>query len=235
MSDPLSFFAANSDDSDSEDDNSDKEDASIPVTKPAQQTVKPGNKKLPPPMTVLASAKRPEFTIDPLRQDVDWDKLTKKAPELPEKEYKPWENRLPTVEKSVKTKDGTKQSTLAQQVPGASAPNVADGPAQGRPHEYIDQAVQWSKMYQTMDKSGNIKRVKPQDIGGEDLEGFLFTDLEAEKVAYNGNKRQKMDQQQPPSFRSKEAKKRTMGMANRDKMFVEEEKRLLRQEFDANY
>lgn len=235
MADPLSFFAANSDDSDSEDDNSDSEDKNNkPSLKPVIKT-DPNKKKLPPPMAALASAKRPEFTIDPLCQDVDWDKLTKKAPELPEKEYKPWENRLPTVEQSVKTKDGTKQSTLAQQAPGASAPNTADGPVQGKPQEYVDHAVQWSKMYQTMDKSGNIKRVKPQDIGGDDLEGFLFTDLEAEKVAYNGSKRQKVDEQQLPSFRAKEAKKRTLGMANRDKMFVEEEKRVLRQEFDANY
>lgn len=136
----------------------------------------------------------------------------------PEKEFKPWEERLPAVEQSVKTKAGKKEKTLAQQVPGASAPNKAEGmhwflaklrwfntivsemwhknkflyddggveltrnsgALEGRQPEYIDNAMHWSKMYQTMDASGNVKRVRPEEIGGE--KGLLFTDLEAQKV-----------------------------------------------------
>lgn len=230
-SDPLSFFAAGSDDSSDSDDDEDK--GKTLETKTAVATVANKPKLLPPPMVAIAGAKRPEFTLDPLKTGVDWDKLTKKAPVLPEKEFKPWENRLPSVDSSVKTKQGSSESTLAQHVPGGSALNFAQPcPRSGSAMEYADQALKWSNMYQNLDKDGHLKRTRPEDVGGE--EGMLFTDLEAEKVAYGGPKKKKVANQ-PSLFRAKEGKKRTMGLANRDKMFVEEEKRVLRQQIDKNY
>lgn len=227
MSDPLSFFAANSD---SDDTDSSDEDGSTADTKPAVKSVeKTENKVLPPPIDALSDPKKLEFVMDESQRSVDWEMLTKKAPVVPEKEYKPWEERLPSVEQSVKTKAGKKEKTLAQQVPGASAPNKAEGTLEGRTQEYIDNAMHWSKMYQTMDASGNVKRVRPEEIGGE--KGLLFTDLDAQKVAYGGVKRKGNDQH----YRTKEAKKRTLGQSNREKMFVEEEKRQLRQNFDSDY
>lgn len=230
-SDPLSFFAAGSDDSSDSDDDEAKEKSA--ETKPTVSPAINKPKLLPPPMVAIAGAKRPEFTIDPLKKGVDWDRLTKKAPVLPEKEFKPWENRLPSVDSSVKTKQGSSESTLAQHVPGGSSLNFAQPcPRSGSAMEFVDQALKWSNMYQNLDKDGHLKRTRPEDIGGE--EGMLYTDLEAEKVAYGGAKKKKVANQ-TSSFRTKEAKKRTMGLANRDKMFVEEEKRVLRQQLDKNY
>lgn len=232
MSDPLSFFATHDTDSDDSDDSSDENSGNEQENLPAQPEQKNAVKSrlLPPPIDALTGVQKLEFVTNETERDVDWDKLTKKAPLVPEKEFKPWLERLPAVEQSVKTKTGKKEKTLAQQVPGASAPNKADGSLEGRPQEYVDNAVHWSKMYQAMDASGNVKRVRPEEIGGE--KGLLFTDLDAQKVAYNCGKRKNTDTQQ---FRSKEAKKRALGMSNRDKMFVEDEKRELRQQYDGNF
>lgn len=77
--DPLSFFAAGSDDSS----DSEEDERSTEEPKPEKiEPVNPPTKRLPPPMVALAGAKRPEFTINPLNEGMDWDKLVKKAPEV---------------------------------------------------------------------------------------------------------------------------------------------------------
>lgn len=80
MSDPLSFFAVDdgSDDTDSSDDDCGNVDKSGTVE--VDKVAKSGSKILPPPIDVLSGAKKLEFVTDESEKDVDWDKLTKKAP-----------------------------------------------------------------------------------------------------------------------------------------------------------
>lgn len=79
MSDPLSFFAANSD---SDDTDSSNEDGNVSETEKStvKRVEKTENKILPPPIDVLSDPKKLEFVVDDTQRSVDWDKLTRKAP-----------------------------------------------------------------------------------------------------------------------------------------------------------
>lgn len=80
MSDPLSFFAANSD---SDEIDSSDEEGNVADTKPTLEPPKrTENKVLPPPIDVLSDPKKLKFVVDESEKSVDWEKLTKKAPIL---------------------------------------------------------------------------------------------------------------------------------------------------------
>ena len=176
--------------------------------------------------------KTPEFVTRHIRADIDWDKNVKEAPYVPPKEFKPWESALPAVETKSKVKDRKPDLTIVKQVPQS----ITSAPPSSKPvvkdkTQYTDHAISWSKMYKDADVQNTIgKRPRPED-DDEDLAGFCHTDLDGQKVAFQV-KHQKTAIK-AVTFRDKEKRKRDSGQANREKMFVEEEKRILRQNFDG--
>ena len=224
--DPLSFFTSNDDisdsDSEQEGESDDAEENEVGKKRP--------DGVLPHPLTALAQAKTPEFVTSHIKADMDWDKMVKAAPYVPPKEFKPWEANLPSVETKATTKSKKPDLALVKGIPPtiAAVPPKLE-PTKDRPSEAIDHAVTWSKMYKDSGfDSNSAKRPRPEDED-EDLAGFCHTDVDAGKVAFQ-SKHLKISN--PTSFRDKEKRKRDVGQSNRDKSFVEEEKRILRQGFD---
>ena len=223
----LSFFSVNdssSDDgssSDSEENNQEIKDNAV---------VHKTEGGLPPPLQVLESAKTPEFVTSHIRSDMDWDKMVKAAPYVPPKEFKPWENALPSVDTQSTTKSKKPDISLIKGAPQTLVPVPPKREAtKEKGKNIIDHAVTWSKMYKDSDFSSlAAKRPRPEDED-KDLAGFCHTDINIGKVAYQ-TKHQKTNN--PVTFREKEKRKRDAGQANRDKSFVEEEKRILKQKFD---
>ena len=224
--DPLSFFAVN--DEDDATSSEEEEEDTRKLNNGNFETATEGF--LPPPLKALAQAKTPEFVTSHLKTDMDWDKMTKTAPYVPPKEFKPWENSLPSVEAKSTTKSKKPDLALVKGIPQtmAAVPPKAE-PQKPQVLDTVDHAVTWSKMY---NDSGldprSSKRPRPEDDDA-DLAGFCHTDLKKEKKAFQ-SKHHKSSH--PGEFREKEKRKRDVGQANRDKSFVEEEKRVLRQNFD---
>ncbi|CAK8690572.1 unnamed protein product [Clavelina lepadiformis] len=233
--DPLSFFTACGSDDDDDGSDSDNSNSSLGanVAKEVEtQDFKMKESALPPPLMALSKAKTPEFVTRHIRADIDWDKNVKEAPYVPPKEFKPWESALPAVETKSKVKDRKPDLTIVKQVPQS----ITSAPPSSKPvvkdkTQYTDHAISWSKMYKDADVQNTIgKRPRPED-DDEDLAGFCHTDLDGQKVAFQV-KHQKTAIK-AVTFRDKEKRKRDSGQANREKMFVEEEKRILRQNFDG--
>nr|CAB3226724.1 UPF0690 protein C1orf52 homolog B-like [Phallusia mammillata] len=217
-SDPLSFFAvASSDDDQSSDEETTVNNATVPTSAESRPDT-----ALPPPLTALASAKTPEFVTSHLSGDMDWNRMVKKAPYVVPKEYKPWETALPPVETKSSAKDKKPDIALVKQVPQTLIPPKPKPEVPKPAKEIVDHAIMWSKMYQNTNEGGPVKRPRPEDEDA-DLAGFCHTDTEIGKVAFQ------FKHQKTETFREKEKRKRNQGQANREKMFVEEEKRVLRQ------
>ncbi|XP_069795499.1 UPF0690 protein C1orf52 homolog [Narcine bancroftii] len=84
----------------------------------------------------------------------------------------------------------------------------------------VDMAVKWSSMYQD---NGDDAPQHTSALSPETVEVFESDDENTEE---SSAKKRKME-----TFQQKEKRKRNEGQANREKSFVEEEKRILRQEF----
>uniref|UniRef100_UPI00398EAF26 UPF0690 protein C1orf52 homolog n=1 Tax=Pristiophorus japonicus TaxID=55135 RepID=UPI00398EAF26 len=84
----------------------------------------------------------------------------------------------------------------------------------------VDMAVKWSSMYQD---NGDDAPQQSAALLPEEPEASESDD---EDAANSSAKKRKME-----TFQQKEKRKRNEGQANREKSFVEEEKRILRQEF----
>jgi len=225
---PLSFFAAASSDEDSTSSSEENNDLGS-ITQTSESCPKLKGSSLPPPLQALATAKMPDFVTSHLHDDVDWDQLVKKPPYVPPKEIKPWESDLPAVESKPNVKDKRPDIVLAKQIPQTLIMPHSKPVDTNNQQNIVDHAIMWSKMYKDAPDTGSTKRPRPEDED-EDLVGFCHTDISDNKLAFQV-KHQKVSE----SFRDKEKRKRNVGQANREKMFVEEEKRVLRQAFDDNY
>ena len=181
--DPLSFFTSNNDSSDS-DSNSDQENGGTDVGKDSRNETRPEN-FLPAPLIALAQARTPEFVTSHIKPDMDWDKMVKDAPYVPPKEFKPWENTLPSVETKATVKSKKPDIALVKGVSQTTSPvPPKPEPPKEKPENAIDHAVTWSKMYKDSGFDSNkLKRPRPED-DDEDLAGFCHTDLDAGKVAF---------------------------------------------------
>ncbi|XP_051869055.1 UPF0690 protein C1orf52 homolog [Pristis pectinata] len=84
----------------------------------------------------------------------------------------------------------------------------------------VDMAVKWSSMYQ--DNGDDA----PQRTSALPPEAAEVVESDEENAEEPSNKKRKIE-----TFQQKEKRKRNEGQANREKSFVEEEKRILRQEF----
>lgn len=228
--DPLSFFVC-SDDSNSDSDESGKaSDTETEFINKNNQAFNQDN--LPPPLLALADAKTPEFVTSHIKGGLDWDNLVKTAPYVPPKEFKPWENVLPSVEAKSTVKSKKPDLSIVKGAPHTLTPAPPKAEAKvevERVTSTKDHAVTWSKMYKDSGfSSAAAKRPRPEDEDA-DLAGFCHTDVDGCKNAFQ-SKHQKMST--PATFREKEKRKRDVGQSNRDKSFVEEEKRILKQNFD---
>ncbi|KAM4549380.1 UPF0690 protein C1orf52 homolog [Odontesthes bonariensis] len=162
-----------------------------------------GGAPLPRPDEVFSSVSKPTFLYNPLNKQIDWDSLTVKAPEEPTREFKPWKtNAVPPPE-----------SYTAE-------PERKRGPPPG-----MDMAIKWSNVYEDNGEDA------PQSYSGKARflpaeEQPSDSDEESDKADFSAKKRR------VETFQQKEKRKRDMGQATSDKNFVEEEKRILRQNID---
>ncbi|KAM8874546.1 UPF0690 protein C1orf52 homolog [Spinachia spinachia] len=162
-----------------------------------------GGAPLPRPDELFGSVSKPAFLYNPLNKEIDWESLTVKAPEEPAREFKPWKtNAVPPPE-----------SYTAE-------PEKKKGPPPG-----MDMAIKWSNVYEDNGQDA------PQPFTGNARflpteEELPESDEDSDQVDLSGKKRR------VETFQQKEKRKRDMGQATSDKNFVEEEKRILRQNID---
>ncbi|CAG5863537.1 UPF0690 protein C1orf52 homolog [Menidia menidia] len=172
----------------------------------SQQTAKQtagGGAPLPRPDEVFNSVSKPTFLYNPLNKQIDWDSLAVKAPEEPVREFKPWKtNAVPPPE-----------SYTAE-------PEKKKGPPPG-----MDMAIKWSNVYE--DNGADAPQAytgKARFLPAE--EQLSDSDEESQKSGVSSKKRR------VETFQQKEKRKRDLGQATSDKNFVEEEKRILRQNIE---
>ncbi|XP_013878828.1 UPF0690 protein C1orf52 homolog [Austrofundulus limnaeus] len=208
----LGFFSSYDDLSDSSSDSDEERDggkkkagtsAQESGDQSSQQAAKRTGAPLPRPDELFSSVSKPAFLYNPLNKEIDWDSLTVKPPEEPDREFKPWKtNAVPPPESY------------------AAEPERKKGPPPG-----MDMAIKWSNVYE--DNGADA----PQAYTGKAR--FLPTeeqpsdsDEESSQSALSAKKRR------VESFQQKEKRKRDLGQATSDKNFVEEEKRILRQKVE---
>ncbi|XP_030289971.1 UPF0690 protein C1orf52 homolog [Sparus aurata] len=161
-----------------------------------------GGAPLPRPDELFSSVSKPAFLYNPLNKEIDWDSLTVKAPEEPAREFKPWKTNAVPPPESY-----------------AAEPEKKKGPPPG-----MDMAIKWSNVYEDNGEdapkpfTGNA-RFLPAEEEQSDSDEESKDDLSAKK-------------RRVETFQQKEKRKRDMGQATSDKNFVEEEKRILRQNVD---
>ncbi|XP_078114600.1 UPF0690 protein C1orf52 homolog [Sander vitreus] len=212
----LGFFSSYDDlsdssggsDSDQEEDSRKKKqgtDGSGNGAQSSQQGTKraAGGAPLPKPHELFGSVSKPAFLYNPLNKQIDWESLTVKAPEEPAREFKPWKTNAVPPPESYTTEPEKKKGAP----PG------------------MDMAIKWSNVYEDNGEdapqsfSGNARFLPAE----EELSG---SDEESDKLDLSAKKRR------VETFQQKEKRKRDMGQATSDKNFVEEEKRILRQNVD---
>ncbi|XP_034738164.1 UPF0690 protein C1orf52 homolog [Etheostoma cragini] len=161
-----------------------------------------GGAPLPKPHELFGSVSKPAFLYNPLNKQIDWESLTVKAPEEPAREFKPWKTNAVPPPESY-----------------ATEPEKKKGAPPG-----MDMAIKWSNVYEDNGEdapqpfSGNARFLPEEELSE--------SDEESDKLDLSGKKRR------VETFQQKEKRKRDMGQATSDKNFVEEEKRILRQNID---
>ncbi|XP_037326143.2 UPF0690 protein C1orf52 homolog [Pungitius pungitius] len=162
-----------------------------------------GGAPLPRPDELFGSVSKPAFLYNPLNKEIDWESLAVKAPEEPAREFKPWKtNAVPPPESYT------------------SEPEKKKGPPPG-----MDMAIKWSNVYEDNGQDA------PQPFTGNARflpteEELPESDEDSDQLDLSGKKRR------VETFQQKEKRKRDMGQGTSDKNFVEEEKRILRQNID---
>ncbi|KAL1022763.1 hypothetical protein UPYG_G00031980 [Umbra pygmaea] len=156
---------------------------------------------LPKPDDLFKSVSKPSFLYNPLNKQIDWESRAVKAPEEPAKEFKVWKtNAVP---------------------PPQTYATEAEKPKKGAPPG-MDMAIKWSNIYE--DNGDDA----PQPHTGNAI--FLPTEEQLSDSDDGGDKGSaSAKKRRVESFQQKEKRKRDLGQATSDKSFVEEEKRILRQ------
>lgn len=213
-SDSLGFFSSyddlsDSSDSDEEgdsqnrkDEKSDKGASGSDAQSPQGTKRSAGGAPLPKPDDLFGSVSRPAFLYNPLNKRIDWDSLAVKAPEEPAKEFKPWKTNAVPPPQSY-----------------TAEPEKKKGPPPG-----MDMAIKWSNVYEDNGEDAPRHTGKARFLPTEEQPSD--SDEESEKDALSAKKRR------VETFQQKEKRKRDMGQATSDKNFVEEEKRILRQNIE---
>ncbi|XP_033820598.1 UPF0690 protein C1orf52 homolog isoform X2 [Periophthalmus magnuspinnatus] len=202
--------SSNDSDSDEEEGDSRKKssqkldkDASGSTAPPPQQGTKRSSSgaPLPKPDELFGTVSRPAFLYNPLNKEIDWDSLVVKAPEETPKEFAPWKtNAVPPP----------------QSYSAAPEPVKKKGPPPG-----MDMAIKWSNVYEDNGADAPAHSGKARFLPPE--EQLSESDEESEKSETSAKKKR------VETFQQKEKRKRDLGQATSEKTFVEEEKRILRQ------
>lgn len=215
MSDPLSFFAGDSSsDSDSEEDQGKVE--TLPQGKEHPEDV-PG--RLPSPSTLFATVGKPSFLKNPQDKDLDWDNFVKNDLETEQSDtHDGTHAAIPPP-----SDDSTGQSKVIQSsLSTAIAKTYShDSPSEisAAPVRYANQSDVDSK-YRVVSDKVSIDSDLPQNAGNKRT-NQLESGEDAKKL-------------KTETFRKKEKRKRDLGQTSRGKSYVEEEKRLLRQQFGTD-
>lgn len=211
MSDPLGFFAADGSSSDSEEDDAVTNQNNEKPSDEAPDGAQDGEDKLPSPNTLFRSIGRPSFLDNPQEKFIDWDRFVKTSePEEPNIHESDSYAAIPPPSSLNSTSSGG--SRLTRSILGSGVVEISAPPVQ-----YSN-----SKTTSSAEQVGN-KQPLPQEskpeLGPENRESG-----EAPSA-----KRIKTDH-----FRMKEKRKRDLGQSSRGKSYVEEEKRILRQQFKSD-
>ncbi len=222
MSDPLSFFAGD-DSSDSESENEDnkarKQDA-VPSSLPPTS-----DNKLPSPNTLFASVGKPSFLNNSSRSYVNWDKFLKNDAEPVEpnihlsgsgQNYAAIAPPKDLNDESSSSKRKVHSSLTAAIV---NTYSNTGGEISAPPVRYSTEDV--DPKFRMVSDEGGVASSEVPPISGK----HNMSDLEVE----GSSKKQKTE-----NFRQKEKRKRDSGQTSRGKSYVEEEKRVLRQQFGAD-
>ncbi|XP_029905974.1 UPF0690 protein C1orf52 homolog [Myripristis murdjan] len=162
-----------------------------------------GGAPLPKPDELFRSVSKPAFLYNPLNKQIDWESRTVKAPEEPAREFKPWKTNAVPPPQSY-----------------ASEPEKKKGPPPG-----MDMAIKWSNVYEDngddapQPYTGNARFLPAEEQSPD-------SDEDDAQKAMSAKKRR------VETFQQKEKRKRDLGQATSDKSFVEEEKRILRQQLE---
>ncbi|XP_031715468.1 UPF0690 protein C1orf52 homolog [Anarrhichthys ocellatus] len=211
----LGFFSSYDDLSDSSDGSDSDEEGERRKKKPGTdatgsgaQSSQHGTKRaaggapLPKPEELFGSVSKPAFLYNPLNKEIDWESLTVKAPEEPAREFKPWKSNAVPPPESYTVE-----------------PEKKKGPPPG-----MDMAIKWSNVYEDNGEDA------PQPFTGNAR--FLPTEEELPESDEESELDLSAKKRRVETFQQKEKRKRDMGQATSDKNFVEEEKRILRQNID---
>lgn len=218
--DPLSFLAGDcSSSSDSE--GEDSTEQGNPDAGEDEGAADPD--RLPSPSTLFATVKLPSFLNNPGERHVDWDKFVKNDAEDGENIHLvEGGGRYSAIAPPTDLDDDTKHNkTVHSSLSAAIVRTYANtgGEISAPPVRYTTNEVE--AKFRTV--SNNVERVGSGEGEGSQASKRAGQDL----VAEGETKKQKTTE----NFRQKEKRKRNLGQTSRGTSYVEEEKRVLRQQF----
>ena len=206
MSDPLSLFAG--------DDSSSSEEEEAAQDNCDEDSETPSSvDKLPSPSTLFSTVGKPSFLNDPVGKEIDWDHFVKNK--LDEDKYSVHiteDGSYAAIPPPSQDSDDRVYNSLSAAIVGTYNKGAV-GQIAGAPVNY----------------SGSTREVATTStedkVCTEETRGVKRG--VADEQASNSSKKAK-------TFRLKEKRKRDLGQSSRGKNYVEEEKRLLRQQFGTD-
>lgn len=218
-SDPLNFFTAGDDSSDS-DDEEDTGDRDSRLDRPSD-VENDGADKLPSPDSLFKSVGRPSFLDNPSEKFIDWDRFVKKNTEVEEPSVHDSEGYVAIPPPT--SLNGTVTTSLTRTILGTGGAGAVE--FSSPPVTYDNGPVS--------DETG-AAAVSVRETAGEPQQAVKRSQDEANASESSDAPAAKRAKQQGALFRMKEKRKRDIGQSSRGKSYVEEEKRILRQQFDSD-
>lgn len=221
-SDPLSFFAGeDSSESESEGEESQKDakqKANLQESNKAESTSEVST-KLPSPDTLFATVGRPSFLDTAVDTHINWDRFVKK----PEENIHETDTHVAIPPPSdLDSGDRSKPVSSGLSIAIASTYSEPSTEISAKPVRYTSQDVD-SKFRTVSDSNegeGEVKAGSKHTLPQEKDSGTLTSASKKAKTV--------------ETFRQKEKRKRNSGQTSRGKSYVEEEKRILRQQFSTD-
>ena len=211
MADPLAFFADEGSSSDSE-----EEEATKKEEHPNDTTQDEAGDKLPSPDSLFKSVSRPTFLDNPNEKYIDWDRFVKiSEPEEPNIHESG--NYVAIPPPSNLNNSTTVTSKLTRSILGSGVVEYSSPPV-----EYSNSDATASRPSPTTQLAGSKR---PQESEAEP---------QVAAAADGGGGGPSSKKMKSDNFRIKEKRKRDLGQASRGKSYVEEEKRILRQQFNSD-
>lgn len=211
--DPLAFFAGESSESDSGDEDDDVAQGRVnqsPPRAPGSSTEESVD-KLPSPNTLFATVGRPAFLDNPLDRHINWDRFVK-VPDLPPEPNIHSSGHYVAIPPPKEDDLGGSAVTSTSVSTSTSSSAISAPPVRYSAPSELDPKQLTVSNKLPCEGGASVKRPHKSDSG--------------EEVS---NKKLKSD-----TFRHKEKRKRDLGQSSRGKSYVEEEKRILRQQYNVD-